>query len=133
MNKRIFFDLEKKLSTFELVYKKKIRKLKIFFLSIFQYNADTKQTDHEGRTCLTYAKAANSLAIVKQSANQQHHVNSETTKALVELLVSLGITDPVPLTTSGTLPRRQSTSSNGGPNTGAGASNNYEKVPSSVV
>ncbi|XP_063699798.1 centaurin-gamma-1A isoform X2 [Culicoides brevitarsis] len=92
------------------------------------YNADTKQTDHEGRTCLTYAKAANSLAIVKQSQNTPHHVNAETTKSLVELLVSLGITDPVPLMggqTGGTLPRRQSLTNNG--------TNNYEKVPSSVV
>lgn len=100
----------------------------------FQYNADTKQTDHEGRTCLTYAKAANSLAIVKQSQNTPHHVNAETTKSLVELLVSLGITDPVPLMggSGGTLPRRQSTSSNGGTNGSLGA-NNYEKMPSSVV
>lgn len=79
-----------------------------------QYNADIKQTDHEGRTCLTYAKAANSLAIVKQTTSTPHHVNSETTRALVELLVDLGITDPVPLSTNstGTLPRRQSASSN---------------------
>uniref|UniRef100_A0A336LMY4 CSON012184 protein n=1 Tax=Culicoides sonorensis TaxID=179676 RepID=A0A336LMY4_CULSO len=94
------------------------------------YNADTKQVDHEGRTCLTYAKAANSLAIVKQSQNTPHHVNAETTKSLVDLLISLGITDPVPLTGSGTLPRRQSTSSNNGTNGSLGS--NFEKVPSSV-
>ncbi|CAH1710479.1 unnamed protein product [Chironomus riparius] len=40
------------------------------------YNANLKQTDHEGRTCLTYATAANSLAIVKQSNNKPHHVSS---------------------------------------------------------
>ena len=32
--------------------------------------------DHEGRTCLTYAKASNELARMKQSNNKQHHVTS---------------------------------------------------------
>lgn len=45
-------------------------------LSRFQYNANLKQTDHEGRTCLTYAKASNELARVKQSNNKPHHVTS---------------------------------------------------------
>lgn len=47
-----------------------------FCLSSLQYNANLKQTDHEGRTCLTYAKASNELARVKQSNNKQHHVTS---------------------------------------------------------
>lgn len=45
-------------------------------MKLFQYNANLKQTDHEGRTCLTYAKAANELAKVKQSNNKSHHVSS---------------------------------------------------------
>lgn len=54
-------------------------RIKILFLTryfFFQYNANLKQTDHEGRTCLTYAKAANELARVKQSNNKPHHVTS---------------------------------------------------------
>ena len=90
-----------------------------------------KQTDHEGRTCLTYAKAANSLAIVKQSNAKTHHVTAETTTALVNLLTTLGCTDPHPLTgsnsgnSSGTLSRRRET-------IGA-APNSFEKLPSSVI
>jgi len=61
------------------------------------YNANLKQTDHEGRTCLTYAKASNELARVKQSNNKPHHVTSETTTALVNLLISLGCVDTNPL------------------------------------
>lgn len=89
-----------------------------------------KQTDHEGRTCLTYAKAANSLAIVKQSNAKAHHVTAETTTALVQLLTNLGCTDPHPLTgssgnSSGTLSRRRET---------IGASqNSFDKLPSSVI
>lgn len=84
---------------------------------IFQYNANLKQTDHEGRTCLTYAKASNELARVKQTNNKAHHVTSgeifaikvearpinirilflETTNALVNLLISLGCVDTNPL------------------------------------
>ncbi|KAG5674558.1 hypothetical protein PVAND_004515 [Polypedilum vanderplanki] len=66
------------------------------------YNANLKQTDHEGRTCLTYGKAANSLAIVKQTNNKPHHVSSETTSALVNLLISLDCIDPHPLTSNAT-------------------------------
>ncbi len=102
----------------------------------FQHNANLKQTDHEGRTCLTYAKAANSLAIVKQSNAKPHHVTAETTTALVNLLQTLGCTDPHPLTGStnsvgphpnsgGTLSRRRET-------IGSGPAS-FEKVPSSVI
>lgn len=113
-----------------------------------QNNANLKQTDHEGRTCLTYATAANSLAIVKQSNNKPHHVSSgnlvifkaiayythdinyfhklETTTALVNLLVSLECTDPHPLcqTNIGNQSTNSSTTLSRHP---------FEKVPSSVV
>ncbi|XP_070496950.1 centaurin-gamma-1A isoform X2 [Chironomus tepperi] len=90
------------------------------------YNANLKQTDHEGRTCLTYATAANSLAIVKQSNNKPHHVSSETTTALVNLLVSLECTDPHPLcqTNIGNQSTNSSTTL---------ARHPFDKVPSSVV
>lgn len=95
-----------------------------------------KQTDHEGRTCLTYAKASNSLAMAKQSNARPHHVSAETTTALVNLLEGLGCTDPHPLTGSntnvssnpnsgGTLSRRRET-------IGTGPAS-FEKVPSGVI
>ncbi|KAL7044019.1 hypothetical protein ACKWTF_001746 [Chironomus riparius] len=90
------------------------------------YNANLKQTDHEGRTCLTYATAANSLAIVKQSNNKPHHVSSETTTALVNLLVSLECTDPHPLCQTN-IGNQSTTSST------TLARHPFEKVPSSVV
>lgn len=46
----------------------------------------------------------------------------EATNALVELLTGLGCSDPIPLTASGTLPRRRDTL---GPS--------FEKLPSSVI
>lgn len=100
--------------------------------------------DHEGRTCLSYAKAALSLATARLSNNALststtssisstsstlstdpnaiHHYSVEATTALVELLTSLGCSDPIPLTASGTLPRRRDTL---GPS--------FEKLPSSVI
>lgn len=85
-----------------------------------------KLIDHDGRTCFTYAKGANALALLKKSQNTPHHVNVETTQALVELLISLGCTDPAPLSltsSTGTLSRRRETIG-GGP---------FEKLPSSVI
>ncbi|XP_058060428.1 centaurin-gamma-1A isoform X1 [Anopheles bellator] len=73
------------------------------------HHANLKHVDNEGRSCLTFAKAANSLAAAKQATNSPHHVNVETTAALVELLISLGCTDPAPFSASGTLPRRRET------------------------
>nr|XP_040239413.2 centaurin-gamma-1A isoform X1 [Anopheles coluzzii] len=73
------------------------------------HHANLKHVDSEGRSCLTFAKAANSLAAAKQANNSPHHVNVETTTALVELLTSLGCTDPAPFSASGTLPRRRET------------------------
>lgn len=66
---------------------------------------------------MAYAKAAASLAAAKT-----HHYSVEATTALVELLISLGCVDTVPLTASGTLPRRRDTL---GPS--------FEKLPSSVI
>ncbi|XP_053672946.1 centaurin-gamma-1A [Anopheles nili] len=73
------------------------------------HHANLKHVDNDGRSCLTFAKAANSLAAAKQATNSPHHVNVETTSALVELLTSLGCTDPAPFSASGTLPRRRET------------------------
>ncbi|XP_030569888.1 centaurin-gamma-1A isoform X2 [Drosophila novamexicana] len=92
--------------------------------------ANIKHTDHEGRTCLAYARAAQSLATAKSmkaaaalaagtpapapapSANggiPAPQYNVEDTTALVELLVGLGCPESAPLTASGTLPRRRDT------------------------
>ena len=88
-----------------------------------QHHANLKHIDHEGRSCLTYAKAANSLAAARQASNTPHHVNVETTSALVELLTSLGCTDPAPFTASGTLPRRRETIDQG----------TFEKFSSNII
>ncbi|XP_023031749.1 centaurin-gamma-1A isoform X2 [Drosophila willistoni] len=100
--------------------------------------ANIKHTDHEGRTCLAYARAAQSLATAKSmkaaaaaaAANVQPAptpaaappapatlnggipaplYNVEDTTALVELLVGLGCPESAPMTASGTLPRRRDT------------------------
>lgn len=80
-------------------------------------HANINQVDHEGRSCLTYAKAAASLATSKS-----HHYSMETVQSLVDVLTGLGCVDPVPATASGTLPRRRDTM---GPT--------FEKLPSSVI
>uniref|UniRef100_A0A8D8FPD2 Centaurin-gamma-1A n=1 Tax=Culex pipiens TaxID=7175 RepID=A0A8D8FPD2_CULPI len=87
------------------------------------HHANLKHIDHEGRSCLTYAKAANSLAAARQASNTPHHVNVETTAALVDLLASLGCTDPAPFTASGTLPRRRETIDQG----------TFEKFSSNII
>ncbi|XP_017014680.2 centaurin-gamma-1A isoform X2 [Drosophila takahashii] len=92
--------------------------------------ANIKHTDHEGRTCLAYARAAQSLATaksIKAAAAAQAgttipapapptnggipapQYNVEDTTALVELLEGLGCPEAAPLTASGTLPRRRDT------------------------
>ncbi|EDW27352.1 GL21243 [Drosophila persimilis] len=94
------------------------------------YGANIKHTDHEGRTCLAYARAAQSLATAKSmkaaAAAQAGttvpppappanggipapQYNVEDTTALVELLEGLGCPEAAPLTASGTLPRRRDT------------------------
>lgn len=90
-------------------------------MNSFQNQANIKQTDHEGRTCLAYAKAALSLATAKTPNPSPHIYSVEATTGLVELLTGLGCTDAIPLTASGTLPRRNTV----GPS--------FEKLPSSVI
>lgn len=87
--------------------------------------------DHEGRTCLSYAKAAFSLAsthLANESANATETSlklsSIDATKALVEMLVSLGCPDPLPIACAGTLPRRRDPTIR---------SNVFEKLPSSVI
>ncbi|KAI8041973.1 hypothetical protein M5D96_003271 [Drosophila gunungcola] len=91
---------------------------------------NANHTDHEGRTCLAYARAAQSLATaksIKAAAAAQAgttipapapptnggipapQYNVEDTTALVELLEGLGCPEAAPLTASGTLPRRRDT------------------------
>lgn len=90
-------------------------------------NADITKTDHEGRTCLSYAKAALSLA--SQSANDaensgQNGLNShDTTKELVDMLINLGCSDPLPTISTGTIPRRRDVL----------RPSVFEKLPSSVI
>ncbi|XP_055712518.1 centaurin-gamma-1A isoform X1 [Phlebotomus papatasi] len=89
------------------------------------YNANIKQLDQDGRTCLTHAREALSVAATSIKANssglQHHHQYSlEATSALVELLVGLGCPDAqIPV---GTLSRRRETFGQA-----------FEKLPSSVI
>lgn len=99
--------------------------------SIHQNHANLQQLDHEGRTCLSYAKAAFSLAST-HLANESTKANEtalkfssvEATKALVEMLVNLGCSDPIQVASAGTLPRRRDPTIR---------SNVFEKLPSSVI
>ncbi|XP_055598601.1 centaurin-gamma-1A isoform X2 [Uranotaenia lowii] len=99
------------------------------------HHANLKHIDHEGRSCLTYAKAANSLAAARQASNTPHHVNVETTSALVDLLGSLGCTDPAPFTASGTLPRRRETIDPSAISTSSTSSlvSSFEKFSSNLI
>lgn len=97
---------------------------------VFQNHANLQQVDHEGRTCLSYAKAAFSLASThltheSSKANDAPLKLSsiDATKALVDMLVNLGCSDPLPITSTGTLPRRRDTL----------RANMFEKLPSSVI
>lgn len=86
--------------------------------------------DHEGRTCLSYAKAAMSLASTHLAnelksgfdANALKLNTFDATKALVEMLNSLGCSDPLPIISTGTLPRRRDM-----------LRPTFEKLPSSVI
>lgn len=87
--------------------------------------------DHEGRTCLSYAKAAFTLAsthLANESTKSNEaslKLNSvDATKALVEMLVSLGCSDPLPVASTGTLARRRDPTLR---------TNMFEKLPSSVI
>lgn len=91
-------------------------------------NADVTKTDHEGRTCLSYAKAALSLA--SQSPNDSENQSQsgitslDTTKELVEMLINLGCVDsPLPMSSTGTIQRRRDML----------RPRVFEKLPSSVI
>lgn len=91
-------------------------------------NADVTLTDHEGRTCLSYAKAALSLASqsTNYSENQSQNglTSQETTKELVEMLMNLGCVDsPLPTSSTGTIQRRRDML----------RPSVFEKLPSSVI
>jgi hypothetical protein len=55
-----------------------------FYFFLRQHHANIHQLDHEGRTCLTFAKAANLEATLEAK---------EITISLVEFLTNLGCTD----------------------------------------
>lgn len=91
-------------------------------------HADPHQVDHEGRTCLSYAKAALSLASTQLTNDSgKSGIDGlsplDATKTLVEMLVNLGCSDPLPITSTGTLPRRRDML----------RPNVFEKLPSSVI
>jgi hypothetical protein len=93
-----------------------------------------KAIDHEGRTCLAYARAASSLALSKSSAGGGGsgggpcvELNAAATSNLVELLLANGC----PEVTSGTLPRRRG--SVGRRSGGDGSVPPFDKLPSSVI
>lgn len=96
----------------------------------FQNNANIHQMDHEGRTCLSYAKAAMSLASTHLANELKSGIDAnalklntlDATKVLVEMLTSLGCSDPLPITSTGTLPRRRDM-----------LRPTFEKLPSSVI
>ena len=89
-----------------------------------------KAVDHEGRTCLAYARAANSLALNKSSGGGVGpcaELSVAATCSLVELLLANGC----PEVTSGTLPRRR-----GSVGRRAGGDSSvlpFDKLPSSVI
>lgn len=96
-----------------------------------------KAVDHEGRTCLAYARAANSLALSKSSGGGNSsgsgsggscaELSVAATTSLVELLIANGC----PEVTSGTLPRRRgSVGHRGG---GDSSVPPFDKLPSSVI
>lgn len=90
------------------------------------HHANVKATDEDGRTCLTYARAALSIATAKQqkigsvvtSDNQVVACNN-----LIDLLAACGCQDVAVVPGSGTLPRRR----------GSQALPPLEKVTSSVI
>lgn len=59
-------------------------------------HADLHARDHEGRTCLSYAKTALSLIPTQLTNETLYTQNSlESAKNLIEILKSLGCTDPL--------------------------------------
>lgn len=114
-----------------LVEVENLNLIAFYFILLIQNHANLQQVDHEGRTCLSYAKAAFSLAsthLANESAKASEASlklsSIDATKALVEMLVSLGCPDPLPVASAGTLPRRRDPTLR---------SNVFEKLPSSVI
>ena len=85
--------------------KKKIRENTYNNFSPLQSNANVKSVDHEGRTCISYARTSGS-------------------QELVDLLLNNGCPD---VTLSGTLPRRKNSIS------AARKNDVFDKVTSSVL
>ncbi|GFG28896.1 hypothetical protein Cfor_04396 [Coptotermes formosanus] len=73
------------------------------------HGANLKAVDHEGRTCLAYARAAQSLALSKPSGGGNNSAvgNGELSVAATTSLVELLVANGCPEVTSGTLPRRR--------------------------
>lgn len=77
-------------------------------------HANINQVDHEGRTCLSYAKAALSLTSTHLRSNLGISDMNETLpfdsrEMLVEMLENLGCSDPLPSINTSTLPRKRDT------------------------
>lgn len=90
------------------------------------HNANVSAIDHDGRTCLAYARAAASIAAAKShtgSAAVTAEISAATSRALVELLLSNGCPEVSSVPGSGTLPRRR----------GNQQIQQFEKLPSSVI
>jgi len=97
------------------------------------HGANLKAVDHEGRTCLAYARAAQSLALSKSSGggNSPAVGNGELSVAATTSLVELLVSNGCPEVTSGTLPRRRGSI---GRRTGGDSSvPPFDKLPSSVI
>ncbi|KAK4882078.1 hypothetical protein RN001_005397 [Aquatica leii] len=90
------------------------------------HNANVSAIDHDGRTCLAYARAAASIAAAKShtgSTAVTAEISAATSRALVELLLSNGCPEVSSVPGSGTLPRRR----------GNQQIQQFEKLPSSVI
>nr|CAD7393833.1 unnamed protein product [Timema cristinae] len=87
------------------------------------HNANIKAIDHEGQTCLAYARAAASLAA--SSSNHAAELSVGATASLVELLIAHGCPE---VTSGGTLPRRR-----GSAGRREASAPQLDKLPSSVI
>ncbi|XP_076253397.1 centaurin gamma 1A isoform X3 [Rhynchophorus ferrugineus] len=87
------------------------------------HNADIRAVDHDGRTCLAYAKAAANAAESKSSTAKSAMGVSADSKHLVDLLMTNGCPEEATVAISGTIPRRR----------GSQTLPQYDKLPSSVI
>ncbi len=83
----------------------------MIFSLLFQANANVKALDHDGRTCVSYAR-------------------SSGCQEVVDLLLSNGCPDA---SLSGTLPRRKNTTGGGGGLVAARKAEMFDKIGSSVL